>query len=77
MAEDMGVPFLGRLPLDAALSRAGEDGLPLLGGLGGEAPSQMFANAPSAAPLRAVIDKLLAAVQGDGGQGGGEFVMGA
>ena len=26
MAADMGVPFLGRIPLDAALSRAGEEG---------------------------------------------------
>ena len=26
MAADMGVPFLGRVPLDAALSRAGEEG---------------------------------------------------
>ena len=25
MAADMGVPFLGRVPLDAALSRAGEE----------------------------------------------------
>ena len=28
MALEMGVPFLGRIPLDPALSRAGDDGLP-------------------------------------------------
>ncbi len=30
VANEMGVPFLGRLPLDASVSRAGESGRPLL-----------------------------------------------
>jgi Mrp family chromosome partitioning ATPase len=29
MAEDMGVPFLGRIPLDPAISRSGDEGIPL------------------------------------------------
>jgi hypothetical protein len=28
MALEMGVPFLGRIPLDPALTEAGDDGLP-------------------------------------------------
>ncbi len=29
MAEDMGVPFLGRIPLDPDISRSGDEGIPL------------------------------------------------
>jgi hypothetical protein len=55
MAADMGVPFLGAVPLDAALSRAGEEGRSVFEAAG----------ASSAAPaLQAVIDKLLAATGG-------------
>lgn len=53
MAADMGVPFLGAVPLDGALSRAGEEGRSVF---------EAAAGSSSAPALQAVIDKLLAAV---------------
>lgn len=60
MAEDMKVPFLGKIPMDAALSRAGEEGRSLF-----DVVKEEGAAAPaSAAPLQAVIDGLVAAANG-------------
>lgn len=53
MADDMAVPFLGAVPLDGALSRAGEEGRSVF---------EAAAGSSSAPALQAVIDKLLAAV---------------
>lgn len=58
MAADMQVPFLGSVPLDPALSRAGEEGRSVFEG----------GNSGSSAPaLQAIIDKLLAATGGSNG----------
>ena len=46
MAADMGVPFLGRVPLDAALSRAAEEGR---SAFAADGPSN---DAPSTRPLK-------------------------
>ncbi|KAL4457368.1 hypothetical protein ABPG75_012233 [Micractinium tetrahymenae] len=54
MAADMGVPFLGAVPLDGALSRAGEEGRSVF---------EAAAGSSSAPALQAVIDKLLVAVK--------------
>jgi len=57
MAQDMDVPFLGRLPLDPALMKACEEG-------------QSFAAAageasPTVAALRGICDKIVEAVEGE------------
>src|SRR5262249_425991 len=40
-AEELGVPFLGEVPLDPAIAEAGDTGVPLLspGGVGSDSPS--------------------------------------
>lgn len=55
MCQDMGVPFLGPVPLDPALSKAGEEGR--------SAFEDGFAG-PCAAPLRAIIQQLVRMLQG-------------
>ena len=77
MAADMGVPFLGRVPLDAALSRAGEEGrsafqldvLPVnfVGGCNGEVGNKRGLNRAGTGALPAlqhVIDQVIAAAEG-------------
>eukprot|EP00887_Chlorella_sp_A99_P007980 scaffold12.g7980.t1 len=59
MAADMGVPFLGSVPLDGALSRAGEEGRSVFEGEAGRA-------AASAPALQAIIDRLVARCEGGG-----------
>lgn len=70
MAESMGVPFLGKVPLDPALSRAAEEGRSVFEDApnipqqqDGSAPSglQQVAMAASAPALQAIIDQLLTA----------------
>ncbi len=70
MAQDLGVPFLGRVPLDPELSRAAEEGRALAQDAGAGS------NAPSRRALAAVIDGLLAAL-GEGGMPGQPAVAGA
>jgi len=74
MAREMGVPFCGRIPLDAAMSRAGEEGRSLFEIGEGET------EAASAPALQAVVDTLVKSVslttakasgRGDGTHGGG------
>lgn len=55
MAADLGVPMLGALPLDTELGRAGEEGRSVLEG--------SVAGAASAVPLRAIVQRLVQAVQ--------------
>ena len=75
MAADMGVPFLGRVPLDAALSRAGEEGrsafqLDVLpeGFVGcstrGVGNKRALAGAGALPALQHVIDQVIAAAEG-------------
>ncbi len=54
------VPFLGSVPLDPALSRAGEEGRSVFDSAAGSSGS-------SAPALQAIIDKLLAATGGSNG----------
>ena len=54
MACDMGVPFLGRVPMDGQLSRASEEGRSVFEGGAAAAAS-------SAPALRAIIDRLVSA----------------
>jgi Mrp family chromosome partitioning ATPase len=70
MAKELQVPFLGRIPLDAALSRAAEEGRSLfdppavVGGDGlGNKSNGVNSSVLSASvgPLQDVIDKLIAA----------------
>lgn len=58
MASDMGVPFLGRVPMDGQLSRASEEGRSVFEG-------GAVAAASSAPALKAIIDRL-ASVCGEG-----------
>jgi MinD superfamily P-loop ATPase len=51
MAADVGVPFLGRIPMDPAVVQAGERGVPHV---------QAFAGSPTAAAFRAVVQPLIA-----------------
>jgi Mrp family chromosome partitioning ATPase len=68
MSKELNVPFLGRVPLDAALSRAAEEGRslfdPVVNGeekeSNGSSDSSSVLSA-SVGPLQAVIDKLIAA----------------
>ncbi|KAL6781437.1 MNP2 [Auxenochlorella protothecoides x Auxenochlorella symbiontica] len=55
MAADLGVPMLGALPLDTELGRAGEEGRSVL--------EESGAGTASAAPLRAIVRRLVQAVQ--------------
>ncbi len=50
MAGDMGVPFLGRIPMDPAVVQAGERGIPHV---------EAFADSPTAAAFSAAIAPLL------------------
>ncbi|GAQ83253.1 nucleotide-binding protein [Klebsormidium nitens] len=54
MARDLGVPFLGRIPLDATLSRAAEEGRSCF---------TDYKDAPSSLALKAVIKKVLQTVE--------------
>jgi Mrp family chromosome partitioning ATPase len=69
MAGEMGVPFLGSVPMDAALSRAGEEGRSVLAG--GEDGADAAPAAACAPALQAVIDRLVAAVEGRAGAASG------
>lgn len=51
MAEEMGVPFLGRIPLDAAMVLAGDDGKPFMG---------EKRDTPADSAMRDVFEKVLA-----------------
>lgn len=51
MANDAGVPFLGRIPVDPAVVEAGEHGVPYV---------QAFADSPTAAAFTHAIEPLLA-----------------
>lgn len=65
MAAALGLPFLGRIPMDPSLSRAGEEGRSLFSQL--EKSSSMPA-------LRALISKVIEGAEGAEGQaaaGGG------
>ena len=71
MAAELGVPFLGKVPLDPELSRAAEEGRSLFdhhGGGGGGAQSSSIMSS-SVVPLQSVIDKLVKATTGGGGGG--------
>lgn len=57
MAADMQVPYLGSVPLDSALSRAGEEGRSVFDSAGS-------ANSSSGPALQAIINKLLVATGG-------------
>lgn len=61
MCTAMKVPFLGSVPMDGALSRAGEEGVSVF---------EAATNAPSRAALRAIIETLQAQVD-DKKQNGG------
>jgi ATP-binding protein involved in chromosome partitioning len=41
-AEEMGVPFLGRIPMDARISRMGDEGTPPVTITDGFAPAEAF-----------------------------------
>jgi Mrp family chromosome partitioning ATPase len=64
MAKAMDVPFLGRVPLDAAVSAAGEAGRSVFDGAPGGGP------AAAAPALRAVLDALVAAAEAPRGAPG-------
>ena len=76
MAADMGVPFLGRVPLDAALSRAGEEGrsafqlkspeetMDVSSGGGGNKRVVGKAGAGALPALQNIIDQVIAAAEG-------------
>ena len=55
MAADMGVPFLGRIPLDPAVSEACDEGLPFVYHRSGTATAQAFARA--VAPILSLTDQ--------------------
>ena len=66
MAKELSVPFLGRIPLDAALSRAAEEGRSLFDqpdgkSIGNGVNDSSSVISASVGPLQAVIDKLIAA----------------
>ena len=62
----MGVPFLGKVPLDPRFSKAGESGQSLFEPR--EFGARVQADAPSVKALRGIVDQLLASV----GEGGAE-----
>jgi hypothetical protein len=57
------VPFLGRVPLDPALSRAGEEGRSVFEAVAGGG-SKGSSGSSSAPALQAIIDKLLVVTGG-------------
>ncbi|HOC90781.1 MAG TPA: iron-sulfur cluster carrier protein MrpORP [bacterium] len=59
MASDMGVPFLGKVPLDPAVVAAGDDGSPV---------AASIADGPTAAAFSLMIEPLLTLVNNDGEQ---------
>jgi Mrp family chromosome partitioning ATPase len=68
MSTDMGVPFLGKVPLDPRFSKAGESGVSLFApaeeeeeGVGG-GPARVTADAPSVKALRGIVDQILISV---------------
>ena len=50
MARDMGVPFLGRIPIDPDIVRAGDEGIPFI---------QAFADSEAAKAFGKAIDPML------------------
>jgi len=56
MAADMGVPFLGRIPLDPELMNAGDQGIPYV---------QKFAERPAAKAFVKAIDPLIGIIEQD------------
>ena len=57
--QDMGVPFLGKVPLDPRFSKAGESGVSLFER---EEGGRVTADAPSVKALRGIVDQILASV---------------
>jgi hypothetical protein len=66
MAADMGVPFLGRIPLDPALSLAGEGGSSIFA----EGADAVVAARPA---LQAIVDALVEATSARPADGGVEI----
>ena len=62
MAKEMGVPFLGRVPMDPTLSQAAEEGRSCFGLKQGQTVLS-----PSALALRKIIDKVLGVIDGTNG----------
>ena len=66
MSSDMGVPFLGKVPLDPRFSKAGESGVSLFApedeDEGGDGPRRVSADAPSVRALRTIVDQILVKV---------------
>lgn len=62
MAMDMGVPFLGKVPLDPALSKAAEEGRSCL--IDTLQTGSESATTPSARALRRIIQSIVDTVEG-------------
>jgi Mrp family chromosome partitioning ATPase len=64
MSSDMGVPFLGKVPLDPRFSKAGESGVSLFApeDEDGDGPRRVTADAPSVRALRKIVDQILVSV---------------
>lgn len=62
MAREMGVPFLGRVPMDPSLSQAAEEGRSCFGFKQGETYAS-----PSAIALQKIIDKVLGVIDATNG----------
>ena len=58
------VPFLGRVPLDPALSRAGEEGRSVFEAVAGGSGGKGSSGSSSAPALQAIIEKLLVVTGG-------------
>jgi Mrp family chromosome partitioning ATPase len=71
MAKELNVPFLGRVPLDASLSRASEEGQSLFDADVEEKAENASTTTSGAAPaLRAIIERLVGATNGCDGANG-------
>jgi len=53
LAQETGVPFLGRIPLDGSLSKAADEGIPFI---------EAFPQSEAALSTRAITDKILQAI---------------
>lgn len=62
MAADMGVPFLGKVPLDPSLSKAAEEGRSCL--IDTLQTGSANSTTPSARALRRIIQSIIDAVEG-------------
>jgi Mrp family chromosome partitioning ATPase/NifU-like protein involved in Fe-S cluster formation/predicted Fe-Mo cluster-binding NifX family protein len=60
MAAEMGVPFLGRVPIDPQIVRSGDQGTPYV---------HRYAQSPAARAFERVIEPILALSSSDGGKG--------